>query len=172
MSRHVNRSSHASSDYHDSNLAVAATVSQHAVRHKGHNNCSPTQGFSCLAPRLATCSSSHRGCFPKPGVSHPRSPRVHRCGPASPCVPERSTRLPQHRRSRTGRPALMRRLTNNSAAGCFFRQCLRISLLIRSSFIPLATNLVVATRCEARLGCFRQPFVWLNTPIRSRWRSH
>ena len=32
-------------------------------------------------------------------------PSLHRCEPTPPCTSQRSTRLPQHRRSRQGRPA-------------------------------------------------------------------
>ena len=102
--------------------------------------------YSCLAPRLVTCSSSHRGCFPRtphprlfslvPSVSRPRSHRVHLCGPTSPFAPQRCTRLHQHR-SVKARPSSLepkRGLTNNSASAAssvsVFAPCPRISLLV------------------------------------------
>ena len=203
MSQHMNRSQHASTDtrFDESGCRDhTAPVSQHAVGRESHNNFALSPGCSCLAPRLATGSSSLHTCFPArliqgrsawcSRVSRPRSPRVHRCEPTFPSTPQRSTRLPQHRRSRRGRPASSpkRQPTNNSDC-CFFRQCLRAMPThpsLDQVFLqtPLLASLVATTQCEASISLrlaehvgrdgvlADAPRAAAKTPGTLEWRCH
>ena len=178
MSQNMNRSQHASTDYHDKKSGCFQQLFLSTpLTGRVTTTTLCELSYTCLAPRLATCNPSHRGCFPNASskVVQPGAPafhvrdrhRVHRLLLA---------RLHDPASSVKARPPGLepkRRLTNNSAAAAssVSARCPRNTLLNKSS-----TNSLVgkphrhnATRSLSRKVA--SALAKLHTPIRSRWHS-
>ena len=154
----MNRSQHASTDHQPVKSGCQSEITQQVFRSTPLAGSAttttlsrwatpaPPRGWQPAAPRtLAVSRTPHpRSLSLVLSVSRPRSPRVHRCGPTSPCTSPKIHSIAPASSIQARSPGLeaKRRLTNNSAttassvSACAPRP--RNSLFIRSSFSHLA----------------------------------
>ena len=172
--QNMNRSQHASTDSLRSHSnCFSTTVLSTPLTGRINTTTLYQLGYTCVAPRLATCSPSHRGCVPNASskvvrpcapVSHVRErhrfflARFH-CPPDCPSIVSQG---------KATQPRAHASPDKQQRRCCFFSRHATVS---RSGLpsTPLSRCRVATTQREARLArLLASAFAWLNTPSRSR----